>query len=362
MAPNVKICIDQSSILPNHLRIRAARLAIEENSSNIPFSRPFSGFGIEPPSPLSLALITGKKWKNGRSLSVYFMDGHPSVQAKVEEFSRKWAPHANIKLNFVEDPNADIRISFAQEGSWSYLGTDNLAIPKNQPTMNYGWFNPGTSDEEFERTTVHEFGHCLGCIHEHQHPAAGINWNKEAVYDTMEDAGWTREQVDHNLFRKYDRDLTNFGEYDRHSIMHYSIPNAWTLDDFEIGWNTQLSEKDKAFIKTCYPNTVPPTHKLKVDGPPVEDSIGKHGEEDVFEFKITEPGTYKLQTEGQTDVVMVLLGPNDKTTLIDQDDDSGKGLNAQIVAELQPETYFAKVRHWYPKGTGKYKVALTTAS
>ena len=357
-----KICIDQSSVLPEHLRVRASRLAIEENSSNIPFFRPLSGFGIDRPSPLAMALLTGKKWKNGRTLTVHFMDGHPTVQDKVKEFAGKWAPHANIKLNFVEDPNADIRISFDQLGSWSYLGTDNLAIPKNQPTMNFGWFNPGTPDEEFERTTVHEFGHCLGCIHEHQHPAAGINWNKEQVYDDMEDAGWTREQVDHNLFRKYDRDLTNASVYDPDSIMHYPIDTSWTLDNFSVGLNTELSQKDKEFIKTCYPKDPKPDLKLKVDGPPVEDSIGKHGEEDVFEFKITEPGTYKLQTEGRTDVVMVLLGPNDQTTLIDQDDDSGNWLNAQIVADLQPETYFAKVRHWYPKGTGKYKVALTTVN
>jgi len=48
--------------------------------------------------------------------------------------------------------------------------------------MNFGWFDDNTSDSEFSRTVIHEFGHALGMIHEHQHPLAAIPWDKDKVY------------------------------------------------------------------------------------------------------------------------------------------------------------------------------------
>ncbi len=48
--------------------------------------------------------------------------------------------------------------------------------------MNFGWFDDSTPDNEFSRTVIHEFGHALGCVHEHSSPAATIPWNRDAVY------------------------------------------------------------------------------------------------------------------------------------------------------------------------------------
>ena len=56
---------------------------------------------------------------------------------------------------FGNDPNAEVRISFvADPGSWSALGKDCLItsyFPKNEPTMNYGWLEDNTDDQEYER-------------------------------------------------------------------------------------------------------------------------------------------------------------------------------------------------------------------
>lgn len=49
--------------------------------------------------------------------------------------------------------------------------------------MNFGWFTNYTSDTEFSRTIIYEFGHALGLHHEHQSPTANIQWNKEKVYE-----------------------------------------------------------------------------------------------------------------------------------------------------------------------------------
>jgi hypothetical protein len=63
---------------------------------------------------------------------------------------------------------------------------------------------------------------------------------------------WSKEQVDHNLFEKYDQDLTAFSELDPMSIMMYPIDKRFTLDGFEIRLNTDLSDVDKRFIRELY--------------------------------------------------------------------------------------------------------------
>ena len=120
--------------------------------------------------------------------------------------------------------------------------------------MNFGWFTDRTPDYEIRRTTLHEFGHALGLIHEHQNPLQNIQWNVEKVYTYYaQTQGWSRQDVDQNLFRKYSSTQTQFCRYDPLSIMHYSVPKQLTLDGFEVRWNYQLSVEDKGFIGRMYP-------------------------------------------------------------------------------------------------------------
>lgn len=244
------VCIDQ--ILPDELAVEAARLAVEENPENLPWM-----MGVLPPEPLHLALVTGKKWKPGRALRIRFLDGDATVQQKVAAVAKEWEKYANIKFDFGNDPEAEIRISFAQQGSWSMLGTDALALPKDRPTMNYGWLRPGTPDNQYH-VVLHEFGHALGCIHEHQNPGGTINWNKEAAYQYYGRNGWSRQMVDQQVFQKYDRALTQFTAIDPKSIMMYPIPRQLTTDGFEVGINTTISETDRRFIAEMYPGAAPP--------------------------------------------------------------------------------------------------------
>lgn len=99
------------------------------------------------------------------------------------QYANEWSKYANITFKFITSGTAQIRVTFTQgAGSYSYLGTQALNRPSNSETMNFGWFNDSTTDTEFSRTTIHEFGHALGMIHEHQHPLANIPWDKEKVY------------------------------------------------------------------------------------------------------------------------------------------------------------------------------------
>lgn len=201
------------------------------------------------------ATLKSTQWAPGTVLKVSLNGGTQYVRNKVIQYAKEWEKYANIRFQFVtNDRTAPIRVSFTSGGSWSYLGRQSLQISSSQPTMNYGWFNNSTSDSEFSRTTIHEFGHALGMIHEQQHPQAGIPWDKPKVYEYYaETQGWSQAQVDQNLFATYSPSQTNFSAYDKLSIMHYPVDESLTIGTFSVGWNTVLSSTDKTFIAAVYP-------------------------------------------------------------------------------------------------------------
>jgi hypothetical protein len=184
------------------------------------------------------------------------MGGNVELWSNVVKAGEMWRDYANINFEWVgETDRAMVRIAFMEkQGSWSYLGKDALSIPHTRPTMNYGWFSKDTPWQEFRRTTVHEFGHMLGMIHEHQSPVATIQWNKEKVYKAYADSmGWTREMVDTQLFTRYKEVETQHSDFDPDSIMCYHIARELTIDGFTNGWNTDLSRLDKLWAGIIYP-------------------------------------------------------------------------------------------------------------
>ena len=116
--------------------------------------------------------------------------GSDAQQRKVKEVVKQWEKVANLKFLFVptgpQADNANIRVSFQKNaGSWSYVGKAALTIKKPAPTLNLGWVysTPETGDEE-RGVILHEFGHAIGYLHEHQSPRRGekLTLNERGVF------------------------------------------------------------------------------------------------------------------------------------------------------------------------------------
>ncbi|MGZ9142348.1 MAG: M12 family metallopeptidase [Candidatus Binatia bacterium] len=288
------------------------------------------------------------------------MGGSTAEQTVAKEQAAWWGAVANLKFDFNNAANADIRIAFdPDDGAWSYLGTDCKSIPVNQPTMNLGFLDGGTA--------AHEFGHAIGLAHEHQNPSGGIEWNEAVVISELAKSPnfWDEQTARHNVIRKYTANQINGTEFDPDSIMLYFFPASWTLNGIATKANDVLSKIDKQFIAGAkmYPKTGGTTStavELEVNAARrTAAAIGKVGEEDLYRFTAPRDGRYLIDTRGPTDVVMKLFGPNSETALIAEDDDSGIDTNALIVRDLLAGNYFVQVRHYNrANGMGNYTIKV----
>ena len=263
-----------------------------------------------PQGPLRFILDYTKTWLPGETVRVAFRGGSQELRERIEIIASEWTEHANIELSFRDEQGhfrewiagqkrltAEIRIGFDCTqlhcqcgGYWSTVGTDaihpEIAGP-GEPTMNLQDFDNEFPEEDGVGTVLHEFGHALGFLHEHQRPLTGcygeFRWDDDPGYQDKLVNGqyvkngtlrpglrkwlkgapnkWSDAQIKTN-FANLESDSSAYdpsAKFDRDSIMKYAFPRWMYLDEARLECyspiGNSLSDGDQAGAKKHYPES-----------------------------------------------------------------------------------------------------------
>lgn len=259
-----------------------------------------------------LSISRGYLFEPGRVLTVAFKGGDISLHKDIARHAKTWEKYANIKFDFGFDKKkgkyrswsrrnkekkADIRIAFESNdrnsGYWSAIGNDidyeykgEAYYPANEPTMNFEDLRAYKKSKQ-RAFILHEFGHALGFLHEHQSPSGScqkeFRWNDDegyikgkpnkktgygpdkngknpGIFTVMENEPyfWTRQQVLDNMLMHKNEEAFARTKFDPDSIMKYYY-EPWMYIKGEKSKcyspkeNTKLSELDKIAAGEAYP-------------------------------------------------------------------------------------------------------------
>jgi hypothetical protein len=244
---------------------QAARRAIEINPANATTHRQV----VRTPSgrrggPRRLAIVVARRWPaSGVRLTVKFMDNPAKdLRARILLHMNAWGKTANVQ--FTETSGAaKVRISRLDSpedmaGYWSWIGTEILEIPANEPTLNLEAFTMRTPEKEFHRVVRHEAGHTLGFEHEHMRSALVQKIDRaKAIAFFDKDQGWSEKEVEAQVLTPLkDKSIMGTAESDPLSIMCYQIPGAITKDGKPIPGGTDINARDYAFAAAMYPKQI----------------------------------------------------------------------------------------------------------
>ncbi|OUM23674.1 hypothetical protein B8W72_27580 [Pseudomonas putida] len=199
----------------------------------------------------------GKLWANGSTLKIAFLGSpDPDLKEAITDLAVKWLAYGNLRFRFMKNNTTDVDIAILTSHEKGLINECSIGTDCRLDRPEESMILTATPDmgDFFTYTVLHEFGHALGAQHEHQHPGAQIPWNKALIHSLHQGIpGWTAQDVEQQYFARLQPSGLLTTAYDPLSVMHYDVRPDLTDGVFEVKRNTELSEKDKAFMGLAYP-------------------------------------------------------------------------------------------------------------
>jgi hypothetical protein len=316
-------------------------------------------------------MMTQTKWVNGTVLHYCFFTSGPytvpPAQADVVRNAFATWKAVGIGLDFIEVQNlanAEVRIAYSEaEGlSQSQVGRDILSVPVTEPTTQYGW---DLTSPYGRGTALHELGHVLGLMHEHQSPFAGIVWNDDAVYASLEAApnSWSASKIYENILLKLTPQQVDGSTWDPDSIMEYEFSAGLIVQPVQYANGLippgTLSGTDKAWALQWYPALPSTMSSLELLKPASANLAA--GQQMDLAIKPTASRKYTLEAKGTKDSLLTLFEEIDGIPrFLAGDDDSGTERHAVITQKLfKGRSYIARMRVVYPGQSGTASLLLS---